>query len=693
MNCSIKKEGLQYVIDVDGKTIYPSAYMTYCMEQENIDDAKKNGIKFFMFPAYAGDEGINMSSGLRPFCDNFFKGYGEYDFTVVDEMLSMIAPTGDEEVYIIPRVCVEPPKWWQQMHPQEVARDFRGEALRECFASQKWREDMTVALKALIDHVESSKWKNRVIGYHIAAGGTEEWAYQARYAVDQFYDYAQPNLRAYRSFLQEKYQTPDKLSAAWKQEITDWEDVIFPTPVERTYAVEGFLRKPETEQHVLDFFDFHNEIVAETIIYFCRQVKEYTQNTRLTGVFYGYVFGMPHSKKGLHAMGTLVRSPYVDFISTTNDGKEEGEAWSFLSAVQSALFNKKMWICEGDIRTCKTIGLQDKMPHAAPDNNYYGSAIWKGPATLELSCSVLTKALARALMTPCGIWWFDMFGGWFADPAMMNVIGRTEGLLRQQQRGWLNPEIAVFIDERGHKYSGINEYTMAAGMVELIRNLSHMGTTYHNYLLSDLTDPDFPVEDYKLFIFVAATNPSEKEAQAITEKLKRNGKTILWLHTSSFYNRNLSEFALTCPNDGVTEKGVFKGEQYPSCNLPILRFQENSGYVLSRLEETREPAVIWKKQKDYNVVYSLHLAPTPKLLRHIALLSGVHMYNLTGDCVYACGEYVAIHAIEAGYRRLALPERGFRARNAMTGAEVTVNDMFIDMKMDKHDTIILHLDR
>lgn len=692
MKCCRKKVGMQTLIDVDGKTVYPSAYMTYCMEKENIDTFKKNGIKMFMFPVYAGDEGINMESGLRPFCDNFFKGYGIYDFSVVDSMLEMIAADGTEEVYIIPRVCVEPPKWWQELHPEEVARDFRGEPQRECFASVKWREDMMEAVKALIDHIEGSKWKNQVIGYHIAAGGTEEWAYHSRYS-EQYYDYSEPNLKAYKNFLKVKYNTVEALSLAWHQKIESWEKVTFPTPIERRYAQEGFVRNPEKEQHVLDYFDFHNESVAETIIYFCRQIKEYTKGDRLTGAFYGYVFSMPQNKKGLHAMRILVSSPYIDFISTTNDGKGEGEAWCFSSAVHSVLLHDKMWICEGDIRTCMTTSLQEKLPHATPDNDYYGSAVWVGPATMELSCSALTKAIARTLTAPCGIWWFDMFGGWFNDPAMIEVIKHMEGLLMQQKHNYLKTEIAVIIDEKGHKFSGIKDREMAAGMHELKSNLSHLGAPFHNYLMSDLVRDDFPVESYKLYIFVAATNPLDAEKEAICQKLKQNGRTLLWLHTGSCYDSKLSEFDLEQRMDDYTEKAEFEGRIYPVKDFPVWNFKDEKGYVLSRFTESKKPAVIWKKREDYNIVYSLHLAPPAELLRHIALLSGMHLFNLSGDCVFAGGEFVALHAVEAGYRRINLPESGFKATNALTGEAVTVNDMFIDLKLNQYDTVVIHIEK
>lgn len=692
MQCVVRKEGLQYVFDVDGKIIYPNAYMSYCPEKENIDAFKKKGIQVFMFPIYVGDEGINMESGLRPFTDNFFKGYGNYDFTAVDRVLEMIAPTGMEEVYVIPRVCIEPPKWWQKLYPGEVARDFRGETLRECFASEKWREDMAEALKALIDHIEASRWKKRVIGYHIAAGGTEEWTYQCRYR-EQYYDYAEPNLRAYRKFLQEKYHTVEALSAAWNRILTDWDAVVFPDPVERCYAWEGFLRKTDTEQHVLDYFDFHNEIVADTILYFCKVVKEYTAYSRITGAFYGYVFLIPMNFKGLHATRKLVSSPYIDFLSTTNNSQQLGKAWDFSSTVHSALLGGKMWIAEGDIRTCLSTGLAEKLPHATPDNDYYSSDVWKGPVTVEGSCSMLKIALARILTAPCGIWWFDMFGGWFQNLEMMSIIGNAGKLLKQQSNDYMKTEIALIVDERGHKYSGVQGKRVQMGMIELSQNLSHMGATFHNYLLSDLTRDEFPVDEYKLYIFVAAVNPTKEESAAINAKLKGKGKTLLWLHTSSVYHPELCEFTLDCCEETLVEKAEFEGAIYPEYDLPMCKFHEEKGYILSRFTESGAPAVIWKRRNDYNTVYSLPIAPPKELLRRVALLAGVHLYNLSGDCIFAGGKFIAIHAVESGYRRINLPERGYRAENALTGERLTVNDMFIDLKMKQYDTVIVHLEK
>lgn len=701
MKCTIKDEGLVKVFDIDGKTVYPSAYMTYVPLQEDFDEMKKNGINVFMFGIYAGDEGINMESGLRPFCKNFFKGYGEYDFSDVERIMNMIDPTGEEEVYVIPRVCLESPKWWQELNPDEVGCDYTGEPLRYCFTSQKWREDMSQALFALIDYFENSKWKNTVIGYHIASGGTEEWTYQCRYD-DSYYEYSKRNLEAYCRWLENKYTTCEELSQAWRKDIKSWDEIEFPNPVSRTYAKNGFLRDPETEMDILDYYDFHNESVADTINYFCKQVKDYTNNTRITGAFYGYVAVLPQNNKGLHALNKLLEQPYVDFISTTNWFKEEGGAWVFASAVQSALMHGKMWIAEGDLRTSKSTNLGDFLPEALPDNDYYTSSVWRPLATMEDSESVLSKGLCRILTCPCGIWWFGMFGRWFSDDRMMKIIGKTSELLGNQRHNYLPTPVAVIIDEKAYKYYGIPERRMRDVIDENMDRLSKAGFTYHNYLLSDIKNNSFPADDYKMYIFIGCVNPTDEEKDAIDRKLKNGNKTLLWLHSASYYDSALSGFKLEERNTDKTEVVDFNGKKYCDVgtpygdnmySLPTFKFADDEGYVIARFDESREPALIWRNMDGYSSVYSLTLSLPPELYRHLAILSGVHLYNRHNDCVYAGGEYAGIYALSEGYKRIELPKAGYKATNAVTGEPLKVNSCFVDIYMKQYETVVVHIEK
>ncbi|MBQ7363209.1 MAG: beta-galactosidase [Clostridia bacterium] len=686
MICKTRAIGRSRVIDVDGKTVYPIAYMSYAPLKENLEAMKARGVRLFMFPVYAGDEGINMESGLRPFTDNFFKGYGEYDFSYVDKVLSDLFATGDEDIYVIPRVCLEPPIWWQRMHPEELSRDYRGEAQRESFSSKLWLEDMTKALYALIDHISAQPYADKVIGYHIAAGGTEEWAHHARYNP-QFYDYSEVNLRAYRDSLIKKYGSVEKISAAHGRTYTSIESITFPAPVERRYCENGWLRDPVDERAVLDFFDFHNESVADAILYFCHAVKEYTRGERLTGVFYGYVFTMPQNYKGLHALGRVLASEDVDFLSTTNGD----HAWHFSSAVESALMHGKMWICEGDIRTLLTTGMDKNLPHAMPDNDYYRSRVWRGPADIENSVWQMSRALARILTTPTGIWWFDMFGGWFNDPALLSVIEKSVTAPKHGPE-LFSSEVALVVDERGHKYSCLDNKRIPRAHVEFLANLDRAGFPYDTYLLSDIAEESFPLDKYRLIIFLSAVCPEDGELSAIETKLKRGGKTLLFLGNSSARCPRLSGFSLTVERAPAEMHATFEDKTYPTNVLPTAFFECEDGYVLSRFEDGRA-AVIWKMHGDYNSVAALPLAIPSSLISHIALLSGVHLYNRTEDIAYAGGEYVALRAMDEGYRRIGLPEADCTATDILTGEPVTVNDRFIDMLMKKNEVRVLRIQK
>lgn len=690
MKASLKKDKRLTTIEVDGRIIDPIAYMSYAPDGEIYRTMRERGVRLFMFPIYAGDEGINMESGLRPLAPHFFLGYGEYDFSYVDKVLSMIAPTGDEDVFIIPRVCLEPPIWWQKLHPEELARDYGGEAQRESFSSELWRSELSEALFALIDHINSSRFADKVIGYHVAAGGTEEWAYQCRYNP-QFYDYSEVNLRAYRRFLLKRYGSIDAIGSAHRVPLKNENDIKFPLPVERRYSDNGWLRSPDADRRVLDYFDFHNESVADAIEYFCRAVKEYTKNERLVGVFYGYVNTMPQNYKGLHALGRVLRSPHVDFLSTTNGG----EGWHFSAAVASALLHGKAWISEGDVRTSLTTGMDKNLSHAMPDNDYYTSSAWRPLPSVEASVWSLTRALARTLTTPAGIWWFDMFGGWFDDPDMLSVIERSVPLLREADElcELFPAEVAFVLDEGGHKYSSRDVSEMPRASWEMLDNMDRAGFNYDCYLLSDVTEDSFPKDKYKLIIFVAAVCPTADELSAIKAKLKCDGKTLLFLGNSGIYSEELTEAKITIPSKPCFRSAEFSGKTYPEIPLPSASFAEDAdGYVLSRFTDG-ESAVRWQVHENYNTVVSLPLAPSAELLRHIALMSGVHLYNREGDIAYAGGSFVALRATSEGYRRICLPHADCTAENVITGEQVTVNDRFIDVYLKEKETVLFKITR
>jgi len=697
-------------ISVNGEIIEPAGFMTYNPDAGQFEKVRDIGNRICFFGAYACDQGINTLAGLRPFTPHFFIGDDQYDFSEIERTLELIAP-GGKGAFIIPRVYLSTPKWWEEKYPEELCRDDRGEAGRECFASKKWRSDFWGALKALIDFVNNSKWRECVIGYHIAAGSTEEWTYHGhKFGTNDYFDYSKPNLDYFKEWLANKYQTIDALNSAWNSKLSSFDDVKIPSPPQRRWAYNGILRDLSREQNVTDFFEYGSWLFADTIIWLSRQVKEYSNNTLLTGAFYGYTTMLSSIDKCHFDLYDVLESPYVDFTATTHGG---GAPWPYATAIDSIHLHNKLFISEGDIRTCLTRPLADTLPQIIPDNRYYTrEGIWFGPKTVEQSVSNLKRSSARVLTGHSGIWWFDMFGGWFDDPKMYEVIKRHRELSAMQTITPFKAETALIVDENGLKHFKRNEIALRYAIDAQRVQLSLSGAPYHVYLADDLARDDFPVDDYKLYVFVQFCHPTDKVKDAIESKLKRGGRTLLWTYFAGIGNAELTDYNIVydpaqpdmlceyAQSEFTTYKSAYEpnnsGEfaSYPPTAVPCPRFTDSCGaYKLAKLQGTEEPALLWKQFDDYASVYSLLPAVPYQILREIMYMSSVHVYSITGDALMAGGRFAAIHAITDGEKRIHFPFPVSKVYDAYTDEEVKVNDIFIDFEMKAGETRLFYIDK
>ncbi len=698
-------------LSINGEVIEPTGFMTYNPDAGQFDKVRDTGNRIYFFGAYASDQGINSLAGLKPFTPHFFTGDGQYDFSEIERTLELVAP-GGKGAYIILRVYLSTPKWWEEKYPEELCRDDRGESGRECFASEKWRKDMWGALRALIDFINSSKWSECVIGYHIAAGSTEEWTYHGhKYGTNDYFDYSKPNLDYFKAWLKNKYSDIGSLNNAWNSELAAFDDVTIPSPSQRRWSYNGILRDISREQNVIDFFEYGSWLFADTIIWLSRQVKEYSHNTLLTGAFYGYVAMLTDIDKCHYDLHDVIESPYVDFLATTNGG---GAVWTFGSAVDSIRLHNKLFICEGDIRTCLTGSITTSLPHIIPNNKYYTSASWVGPATIELSVANLKRSSARTLTGHTGLWWFDMWGGWFDDPQMLDVIKKHKKLAEAQTYGPIKPEVAFIIDESGLKYFCRNANALKYAVDYQHTQLALTGAPFHIYLASDIANDNFPADDYKLYIFVNICDPSKSVSDAISRKLKRGGHTLLWTYFSGINNAELTDYNIIydpslpdtqceySENEFPTYKTVYdpiisrETAVFPPSAVQCPRFaadESDHSYILANFKDSNEPALLWKHFDNYSSVYSLLPGIPYQVLREIILMSSAHIYNMTGDVLMAGGSFIALHSITDGEKRIHFPFPVSKVIDVDTCNEVEVNDIFIDFDMNVGETRLFYVEK
>lgn len=663
-----------------------------------------------------GKAGVDLAS-LHTTTDyhNYFNelvwiGPGQYDYSIFEQRMQLIMKA-NPNAYVFPRVYLCSPPWWNKEHPEEVARYYDGVAERSLsgqsekgvvvpsWASEKWREDTAESLRRFILYCKQQPYADRIIGFHIASGSTEEWYYWNTWggSHETFLDYSTSQLMAFRKWLRNKYRTDLELQNSWHKPDVTLATAMIPSPQERDQTDFIIFRDPVKEQNVIDYYIFHSEIVVETIDYFAKIVKEETQRRSMVGVFYGYIMELGGAfyslqNSGHLAIKKLLDCPDVDFLTAPSSYRfrEPGTGFStFMSVTESIKLHGKIWMEENDYRT-----------HLLPVNTGYGRT-----ENLKDSEAAQSRQLANVIAHGAGMWWFDMGGGWFDEPDFMKVIEKLNSIGEKSisfNRASA-AEIAVVLDEKSMFYTGHTMELSKPLLSDQRPELGKIGAPF-DYILVDDLDLARP---YKMYIFLNAFHVTPSQLSAIKKLPSRGAKAVLWVYAPGFAGETLNTngcFEVTGLRIGVQEKfgplqvAISKNgaSQLPSVQEGITYGMENtltgrlanmqgplfygddpSADVLGLLYGHDLPGLIRKNINGTDVYYSAAPKICAQVLRGIAANAGVHIYNYNDDVMYFNSSFLAIHTAEAGMRTIRLPRK--------TGVYDVYNDKVITMNAVKFD--------
>lgn len=571
----------------------PFAYMSYFGEEKYYREFAEAGLHIYNIPAYLGDRGINSTSGIGPFRRHIWKGKNDFDFTSIQFEFNEIL-RADPDAKVIIRLHLDPPLWWEEENPDEVCLFPDGSSVRTSFASMKWRDEAGDVLRTLVRWLLSSQYASNLLGIHVAGGYTEEWYYHFK---DLFYDESPARKTAFGNWLKTKYDdNVGFLQEAWREDSVSFDHVV-PADISGLQREKGW-RSPLYDQKYFDTFDFHGELMANHILHFCEIVKEESQNTLLTGAFYGYHFFVSDPRRGHGALSKLLDSPVLDYLSSPNDyNRVAGEDWAPFAAIKSVQLHGKLWLAENDTRTSISSLLKQRAPHVDPPNDYYSGGVWIGPKDMDTSVSFLWKNLGRMLSYGYGGWWFDMWGGWFSDPQLLEVVKKG------QEYFWLSdtlssnamaPEVVVIVDERLQFW----DKSFGPQTEEIIGNRYALGKTGIPYDLLLRTDLDkVSKSDYKVIWFLGLMDLTEKETEFIKEFNQENKSLMVTDNTGTkIYGEDA---------DPIHKDGKIK-------------------WAASELGS------LWEEKE-------------------------VHRYQQHGDVLYAGRGWLTIHTVNGGEKKIKLP--------------------------------------
>ncbi|MBR4287385.1 MAG: hypothetical protein IKT55_06755 [Clostridia bacterium] len=477
-------------ISIDGTSHYPLAYTTYFEECGEFSDFIKAGYKMFFINVSFTTLPINNVSRFSPFLTGIFEGdepdYGEFDGVVH----GILAECPD--ALIFPRINVAMPRKWIAKNTDECVQTPSG--LREALWSEKYFNDGAELLATLLSHIRSADYSHRISGYQICGGTTQEWMHP-----DMAGSFSEKGLEKFRHWMKERYNA----------------DYVPPITKEDLFKV-GY------NETVSCYGEFCCEVAANAVEHFCKVTKSLINNEQVVGAFYGYNAFVNDPLLGLAGLRHIIDSPYIDFFSSPccyDCTRELGVDWGDMITERSLRLHNKLYFVECDIRTHLTKMMQESRPGTF-EGNYFNlknaegkRTVWGGPDTLEESLSAVHKAFAHQLTHFSGIWWFDMWGGWYHHDSIMLEMIKMKNIAegsKDKEGEYPRAETVVFIDERA--YYNNPRCTDVACSVNNIRVA--MGNTGIPFDLCMTEDAERVIDKYKVAIFTTPL-PSERGKMAM----------------------------------------------------------------------------------------------------------------------------------------------------------------------------------
>ena len=491
MRSEIKFVNGKPFVCVDGNMYTPLAYTTYFEECGKFDDFIASGYKIFFVNISFTGLPINNVTGFSPFLSGVFEGdvpdYEEFD-GVVHKILSSCP-----DALIFPRINVAMPRKWIEENPSECVVTPTG--IREALCSEKYLRDGAELLKKMLSYFRSADYKDSIAGYQLCGGTTQEWMHH-----DMAGSFSEKSFEKFCLWIKDRYNE---------------ENV--------TRITKEDLFKSDYNVTVSRYGEFCCEMAAKTVEHFCRVLKEYINNEQIVGAFYGYNAFVNDVFLGLHGLRFIVDSPYIDFFSSPcgyDEKRKLGIDWGDMLPTQSLKAHKKLYFVECDIRTFLTGRMQDSRPGRYPDGIYTledsngKRSVWKGPNTLEYSLSAIRKTFAHQLTKASGVWWFDMWGGWYHDKEIMSEMEKIKNIadmsMKKDTERYPNAQTVLFIDEKAYLNNPRGSHFCHS--VNIIR--SAMGNTGIPFDLCMTEDAENVIHKYKCAIFTAPL-PSQSGREAV----------------------------------------------------------------------------------------------------------------------------------------------------------------------------------
>ena len=626
----------------------------------------------------------------------------ETDYSATDSVCRNVLRVNPNAL-LLPRVGMEPPKWWKDQFPDHVMVWEDGpQPQGVAVASAQYRKDAAAALAAFVRHLEQTFGKN-VAGYHPCGHNTGEWFYRRTWER-KYSGYAPVTKAAWRAWLRDRYGSEAAFRKAWNNPTASFDTVEPPTPEERHANPGGIFRLPASERPIVDFNRFQQEAMADCVLALARSVRHASQGQKLSVFFYGYVFEFSAAMtgpaiSGHYGLRRVLGSPDIDILCSpiSYNDRGFGESAPAMTAAESVTRAGKLWLYEDDTATYLSSG-------TFPGHN-------ERVDTFEGSNNQLLRNVGQEACRNFATWWMDLGGtGWFNDPRFWDTMKALEALddpLTSRPRSF-RPPVAAVVDEDSMMWVAETGHRVTRPLLYEGRAVfARAGVPFGQYLLDDVVNGRVDTAGVKVFL-----NAWHIDEATRTKLLKQTeDKLRVWCYAPGFLGgepgdlsgvQQLTGFQLYRLRDELppiatpTAAGKMLGlEDELSVKDPIAPlFAVSDAAPAEVLATYRDGSVAVAIREDADGTGASVFVGVPNLsptfLRGLAKRAGISPCTNSECILYANGPLVVIHATRNGTVRLNRPPSvGERPlRDVLTG-EVVGDGPSVELKLRFGDTRIL----
>jgi hypothetical protein len=647
---------------IDGRPTAALAYMTFNLDPKYVWQFAEAGVDLFSFETTCDYDYYGLAADARPAADR-------WDYSQFDQRMQMILGAAPRAL-VFPRIYICSPPWWDDAHRDQLMAGRGGvydpapsmgwlpktaseKALAPrkmtvpSFSSRAWLETSGDALQRFLRYAEKT-YPDRIIGYHLAGGGSQEWYYWGAFE-DVFPDTSQPQQDAFRRWLRRR---------RW----VGVRDTEVPPARERVRAEFGEFRDPSelAAARVINYLRFHSEALVDALSHFANVARTAIGPDKLLGVFYGYFVDLARHPTAWHSSGHLaiqkfLADPNIDFVSSPTAYKDRRavRGYSLFNSLTESVTNRgKLWWSENDLLTPSAPDLKDPL--------------FLKPGTPLESRHMQRREFANVLCHGAGSWWFDMWGGYHDSPDAMADIARMAAVGRRAVHADRSPvaEICVVLDDDSIHFLRCDNRLTSPLVADQLIALGHVGAPFSVIHVDDLA----AVRRHRFYLFLNLFCAGDARLKMVREVAGAGGVTSLWFYAPGLAGDKLSvrrmadltgiRLALETRAAPLRVRTPADGLVYGTASAlaPVVWSDDPEAEVLGVLTTGGRPGLVRKRIGGAVSIFSAAPAMPASLLRQLAADAGVHIYASGGEVVYANRSFLALAAEPGSQPLLRLPE-------------------------------------